>query len=371
MSFTQRLKRDSLLFLKLLLLITVAGFSFYSSNAKAETISFNLIDQNGPVTHESYPGKYLLLSIGYTSCPDICPTTLYEYGYALKRMQHADRLQPLFLTIDPVNDEVNRLNAYTQYFDERIVGLSGEMSDIEDIAKQLGATFGYRLNGRRIDEPVPGLGYEVYHSAMIYLITPERELLDVFDYQIGGDDLVEVLDDHLGKATDSKADIDTAHASDTTVAVPVASNTSQTNCPLPDGFSETKNQAHLTDLNLAIDAKPGAQLVNLWALWCAPCRQELPILEEWASTQPQLEIITINVGDSLDKIDQLFTEQGFSHLPMHQTEGFDLLRQLGGMGLPFNALFVDGDIAGIKSGIITETSSLDHYAQCIQSQTQL
>lgn len=371
MSFTLQRKRESLLFLKLLLLTTVAIFSFYSSNAKAEIISFNLVDQHGPVTHENYPGKYLLLSIGYTSCPDICPTTLYEYGYALKHMQHVDKLQPLFLTIDPVNDEIHRLNAYTHYFDERIVGLSGEMNNIEDIAKQLGATFGYRLNGQRIDNPVPGQGYEVYHSAMIYLITPERELLDVFDYQIGGDDLVEVLDAHLSKAATSTVDVDTVHVDDTAIMTPVTVNASQTSCPLPEGFSEANEQVHLSDLNLTIDARPGAQLVNLWALWCAPCRKELPILEEWVASQPPLEVITINVGDSLDKIEQLFTEQGFYHLPKHQTEGFDLLRQLGGLGLPFNALFVDGNIAGIKSGIITETSSLDQYADCVQSQRQL
>ncbi len=370
MASIQQLTRDSLLFLKLSLLTALAIFSFYGSTAKAETITFDLVDHNGPVNQESYPGKYLLLSIGYTSCPDICPTTLYEYGYAMKHMEHADMLQPLFLTIDPVNDEVMRLNAYTQYFDERIVGLSGEMSNIEDIAKQLGATFGYRLNGKRIDNPELGLGYEVYHSAMIYLITPERELLDVFDYQIGGDDLVTVLDEHLSKAA-TTSETDSIQIKKTnSMTVPITVNPKQASCPLPEGFSDAKTQAHLTDLDLAIESKPKAQLVNLWALWCAPCRKELPILEEWATTQQQLDVITINVGDSLDKIKQLFSEQGFIHLPTYQTDNFNLLRKLGGIGLPFNALFVNGDIVGIKSGIITETTSLDQYAQCVRSQVQ-
>ena len=352
MAYTYRLKRAHLLFLKLLLLSALAIFSFTHATAKAETVTFNLFDQHGPVTHESYPGKYLLLSIGYSSCPDICPTTLFEYGYAMKRLQHADMLQPLFLTIDPVNDEINRLNAYTQFFDERIVGLSGAMKDIEDIAKQLGATFGYRLNGQRLDNPEPGMGYTVYHSAMIYLITPERELLDVFDYQIGGDDLVAVLDQHLAAAAS------TAHEGST---IPIATNTSDTisACELPEGFSPTEKNSQLSELNLAITPQANTQLLNLWALWCAPCRQELPILEEWATSQNALDIITINVGDSLEKIDSFFEEQTFTHLPKHQIEGFDLLRQLGGMGLPFNALFVNDNIVGIKSGIITETAPLD------------
>lgn len=363
MLYLHRLKREYLLFLKLLLLSTLAVFSFYHSTARAETVTFNLFDHNGPVTHESYQGKYLLLSIGYSSCPDICPTTLYEYGYAMKHIKQADMLQPLFLTIDPVNDEINRLNAYTQYFDERIVGLSGEMSDIEEIAQQLGATFGYRLNGQRIDNPEPGMGYTVYHSAMIYLITPERELLDVFDYQIGGDDLVAILDQHLGESADTAKPV-----ADPSTQIAANTNDATRTCDLPEGFSEAKIQTRLDDLKLGVETKSGAQLVNLWALWCAPCRQELPILEQWATDQDHMDIVTINVGDSLDKIDDFFQEQGFSHLPKHQTEGFDLLRKLGGLGLPFNALFANGNITGIKSGIITDTAPLDQYAQCIQTQ---
>ena len=363
MAYRDRIKQKPLLFFKLLLLLALAIFSFTHATAKAKTVTFNLFDQHGPVTHESYPGKYLLLSIGYSSCPDICPTTLYEYGYAMKRLQHADMLQPLFLTIDPVNDEINRLNAYTQFFDERIVGLSGEMKDIEDIARQLGATFGYRLNGQRLDNPEPGMGYTVYHSAMIYLITPERELLDVFDYQIGGDDLVEVLDQHLAAAAT------TAHenTSTTPIAVGATSSTVST-CELPEGFTATEQTSRLSELNLNTKPEAKTQLLNLWALWCAPCRQELPILEKWATSQNELDIITINVGDSLEKIDSFFEEQDFTHLPKHQIEGFDLLRQLGGMGLPFNALFVNDNIVGIKSGIITETAPLDNYAQCVQQQ---
>lgn len=205
MACLHRIQKESLTLLKLFFLFLLLSFSFSSIVAKAETISFDLFDHNGQVTHESYPDKFLLLSIGYSSCPDICPTTLYEYGYAMKHLKHADMLQPVFITIDPVNDEINRLNAYTQYFDERIVGLSGEMKNIEAIAQQLGATFGYRLDGQRIDTPEPGMAYTVYHSAMIYLINPERELVDVFDYQVGGDDLVESVDKHLEEAlTDNR-----------------------------------------------------------------------------------------------------------------------------------------------------------------------
>ena len=144
----------------------VCCFMLFGGAAYAQKITFDLVDERGPVTQESYPGKYLLLAIGYTSCPDICPTTLYEYGLTMKAIKNPDAIQPIFVTIDPANDDVARLNAYTRYFDERIVGLSGSMENIQNLADQIGATFGYRANGKKIDNPVRGMSYTVYHSAL-------------------------------------------------------------------------------------------------------------------------------------------------------------------------------------------------------------
>ena len=156
-------------------------FGLWTGAAQARDITFDLRDTNGPVTQKSYPGKYLLLAIGYTSCPDICPTTLYEYGLVMKALKNPDAIQPIFVTIDPVSDDVERLNTYTRFFDERIVGLTGEMKNIQALADQLGATFGYRMDGKKVDNPKPGMSYTVYHSALIYLIDPDRKLMDVFE----------------------------------------------------------------------------------------------------------------------------------------------------------------------------------------------
>lgn len=167
--------------------------------ASARQISFELQDDKGVVTHESYPGKYLLLSIGFTSCPDICPTTLYEYAGVMQSLKNPDAIQPIFVTIDPLNDDPERLNAYTRFFDERIVGLGGDRKKIKALVDQLGATYGYRKDGKRLEDPEPGDGYTVYHSALIYLISPSHELVDVFDYQIGAEGLTEALDKVLGE----------------------------------------------------------------------------------------------------------------------------------------------------------------------------
>ena len=70
-------------------------FGLWTGAAQARDITFDLRDANGPVTQKSYPGKYLLLAIGYTSCPDICPTTLYEYGLVMKALKNPDAIQPI------------------------------------------------------------------------------------------------------------------------------------------------------------------------------------------------------------------------------------------------------------------------------------
>jgi len=192
--------------LKKWMTVCLCIFGLWAGAAQARDITFDLRDTNGPVTQKSYPGKYLLLAIGYTSCPDICPTTLYEYGLVMKALKNPDAIQPIFVTIDPVSDDVERLNTYTRFFDERIVGLTGEMKNIQALADQLGATFGYRMDGKKVDNPKPGMSYTVYHSALIYLIDPDRKLMDVFDYQIGAKGLTEALDKVLGalKTVDPK-----------------------------------------------------------------------------------------------------------------------------------------------------------------------
>ncbi|NEN75980.1 SCO family protein [Pelistega sp. NLN82] len=173
--------------------------------AHARSISFDLEDYKGKVTEKSYPGKYLLVSIGYSSCPDICPTTLSEYALTLETLKNPETIAPIFVSIDPVHDTPEILHTYVTQFDERIIGLSGDLPRIKALTDQLGASFGYRLDGKRIEVPQKGTDYTVYHSSLIYLINPEHQLLDVFDYQIGAEDLAQSIDAILAKeATQQK-----------------------------------------------------------------------------------------------------------------------------------------------------------------------
>lgn len=333
-------------------------------SATARDISFQLRDTQGSVTEKSYPGKYLLLAIGYTSCPDICPTTLYEYALVMKELKNPDAIQPIFVTIDPVNDEVNRLNEYTRYFDERIVGLTGEMKNIQALANQLGATFGYRQDGKKIENPVLGDVYSVYHSALIYLISPDGKLLDVFDYQMGAKNLTQALDKIL--PSPSKTNTSMAPAARSHWVKATAAHA----CVLPQGFSPSENALPLKSL-LPADAPAQNSsrpvLLNVWALWCAPCRKELPLLEQLAqSSHTDLVVQTLNLGDKPSEVQKLFTQMQLKALPQTISENRGLLSEMNARGLPLTAIFVQGKEVARKSGLITQTEDIAAYARCLQ-----
>ena len=157
--------------------------------------------EDKPVTDADAPfaDKYLLVAFGFTSCPDVCPTTLYEFSEMLKKVKDPDALQPVFISIDPLRDNAKLLNQYTNYFSPRIIGLTGDMPTIEATAKRFNATFGYRFKGKKVTPPDLPEGYTVYHSTMIYLLSPKREMIDVFDYQSGADKLARDIDKAIAK----------------------------------------------------------------------------------------------------------------------------------------------------------------------------
>ena len=163
--------------------------------------------EDKPVTDADAPfaDKYLLVAFGFTSCPDVCPTTLYEFGEMLKKVKEPDVIQPVFISIDPLRDNSKVLNQYTNYFSPRIIGLTGDMPTIEATAKRFNATFGYRFQGKKVTPPDLPEGYTVYHSTMIYLLSPKREMIDVFDYQSGADKLARDIEKAIAKDRGDKA----------------------------------------------------------------------------------------------------------------------------------------------------------------------
>lgn len=346
------------------LLSLILCFGFCTS-ALAHDITFNLYDQRGVVTEKNFEGKYLLLTLGYTSCPDICPTTLYEYGLVMKSLKNPENIVPIFVTIDPVNDEIERLHAYTQFFDERIVGLSGEMQNIQNLAEQLGATFGYRQDGKKVENPQPGQMYTVYHSALVYLISPDRELLDVYDYQMGAKNLTEALDKVLSKVE--------KQALKTNFLKTSQNIKNKQSCPLPENFVLSEKNIQLSDIlpNGTEISHEKPTLLNIWALWCAPCRKELPLLDEMVKTQNSMDIQTLNLGDKPEAIARLYHQLNIQHLPANISSDRALLSYFDARGLPFTAIFWKNKLMAQKGGIISKTDDIINYAQCITNNSSL
>lgn len=173
----------------------------HSMVALANPYAFTLQSSSGEVSDADFSDKYLLLTFGYTSCPDICPTTLYEIAKALKLVEQPEKLQVVFISIDPNNDELKRLQEYVHYFDKRILGLSGDYATLKTLTAAYGATFGYKHNNQEVSPPDLPLGYSVYHSTLIYLLSPQtdntRQRLEVFNSQVKHPTIAKVLNQHL------------------------------------------------------------------------------------------------------------------------------------------------------------------------------
>jgi protein SCO1 len=135
-------------------------------------IRFELVDTKGEaVRGTDLRGRWVLVSFGYTFCPDLCPTVLNEVASALAQLgPFAARVQPVFVSIDPQRDTPEALREYVQAFDERILPLTGTADQLARAAKAFGAAY-FRVPGSAQDE------YTFGHSAIITLIGPEGGLV--------------------------------------------------------------------------------------------------------------------------------------------------------------------------------------------------
>jgi protein SCO1 len=121
------------------------------------------------VTDATFHGKWLLVYFGYTYCPDACPTALSNIAGALAKLgPAADKLQVLFITVDPGRDTPKVMGDYVKNFDPRIVGLSGSAQQITAAAK----AYKVYVSPHTSD----GEGYLVDHSSFVYLMDPNGKL---------------------------------------------------------------------------------------------------------------------------------------------------------------------------------------------------
>jgi len=133
-------------------------------------------------------GKTVLLFFGYTSCPDVCPTTLAELNQTMKQLGEKDagKVQVLFVTVDPGRDTPEKTQEYVNHFNTNFIGLSGTEEELTPVWNKYGVF-------REVVEGTSALGYLVNHTARVTLIDANGNLRISYNFDAPVEDIVHDL----------------------------------------------------------------------------------------------------------------------------------------------------------------------------------
>ncbi|HUU66914.1 MAG TPA: SCO family protein [Methyloceanibacter sp.] len=150
---------------------------------------FELVGKDGnTVTDQDFRGRHMLVFFGFTRCPDICPAELQVMSAALDRLgSDADKVVPIFITLDPERDTPEAVAAYVENFGPNFVGLSGSPEAIAKAAKA------YRVTYQKFQEKSTGDNYSIDHSALLYLMGPDGEYITHIPYGTPASKMTETL----------------------------------------------------------------------------------------------------------------------------------------------------------------------------------
>jgi len=145
-------------------LLHLQGGSQTATQASSVGGPFSLVDQDGrAVTEADMKGKPHLVFFGFTHCPDVCPTSLYEMTQALDALgADAEKTEAFFVTVDPARDTPEAMKAYLKSFSPRIRGLTGTQEQVDGMVKA------YKVYARK--QPLEGGDYTMDHTAVVYLM---------------------------------------------------------------------------------------------------------------------------------------------------------------------------------------------------------
>ncbi|KAG8383507.1 hypothetical protein BUALT_Bualt04G0020600 [Buddleja alternifolia] len=155
---------------------------------------FSLIDTEGRfVTEKNLLGNWVLLYFGYTSSPDVGPAEVRKMATTVNILESKQNIKilPVFVTIDPQRDNPSQLHAYIREFDSRIVGLTGSVAAIRQMAQE------YRIFFRKVDEE--GGDYLVESSHNMYLINPNMQVTRSFGVEYSAEELTEAIAKEIKK----------------------------------------------------------------------------------------------------------------------------------------------------------------------------
>lgn len=157
----------------------------------------------GPIALPSTQGDFSLtqldddqvaiISFGYTYCPDICPMNQSVKRQAIAQLpeEQRERVVPIMITVDPERDTIERMQEYMGFFGEQFIGAVGSQEQLEDIASRYGVIW------RKVEAPGSAMGYTIDHSASLFLVNREGDILQRVLYSPTPHGLVSALKSEL------------------------------------------------------------------------------------------------------------------------------------------------------------------------------
>jgi protein SCO1/2 len=159
------------------LVLVMSGRSSNGPAIKSAAVGgpFQLVDQNGqPFTDQNLKGKPFLVFFGFTNCPDVCPTALFEVSEIMRELgPDAQRTAAIFISVDPERDTPDVLKDYLASFDHNVRGLTGDPAAIAAAAKA------YRVYYKKV--PLEAGDYTMDHTALVYLMDKEGRFVAPFN----------------------------------------------------------------------------------------------------------------------------------------------------------------------------------------------
>lgn len=154
---------------------------------------FTLTEHTGRrVTEADFKGRFTLVYFGYTYCPDVCPAELQVISAALDQLgTKAEKVTPVFITIDPERDTVELMKDYVSNFHKSLIGLTGSVKEVRAAARA------YRIYYKKSAEEGSSDDYLMDHSSIVYLMSPEGEYLTHFAYGTGVDKMAKGIAKYL------------------------------------------------------------------------------------------------------------------------------------------------------------------------------
>ena len=164
-----------------------------TSDDPAFRAAFDLTDHRGMVrTEEDFAGRWMLVFFGFANCPDVCPTTLSEVAAVMEELgDDAEKVQPIFISIDPERDTPQSLAEFVPLFDDRIIGLTGTPEQIAATAEIFPIYF------ERIEEASAPDGYTMGHTSHLFLFGPDAGFVDSWPYGTPAEEILADLRERI------------------------------------------------------------------------------------------------------------------------------------------------------------------------------